>query len=140
CFTTPCPQPTDRILVRGFPTTAGSFTLILTAYDANGLSGNGKFTITIDGGTMPSSVKCSPETQQVASGQLVTVTATGGSGALAWSAPGGVPEMGGDTATFSTTYTRTDKSLLPEMKEITVTRGNQSASWCKVQVMPPVTI
>ncbi len=139
CFTTPCPQPTDRILVKGIPTTAGSFTFILTAYDANGLSGNGKFTITIDGG-VPSSVKCSPETQQVASGQLVTVTATGGSGALAWSAPGGVPASGGDTATFSTTYTRTDTNPLPETKEITVTRGNQSASWCRVQVMPPAIV
>ncbi|MEK7174196.1 MAG: putative Ig domain-containing protein [Patescibacteria group bacterium] len=140
CFTIPCPQPTERVALKGNPTKTGSYTFSLTAYDGNGRSGSGKFTVTINGEIPPTSVRCSPEFQQVASGQLVKVSASGGNGDFSWSAPGGAPEIGGNAAIFSTTHTRTDKSLLPESREITVTRGNQSASWCKVQVMPPVTI
>jgi len=72
---------------------------------------------------------CAPPTQTVSIGQTASVSATGGTGTYAWSAPGGsIPT--GTGSTFATSYPTAGT------KTITVTSGAQTDT-CQVLVPPP---
>jgi hypothetical protein len=72
---------------------------------------------------------CAPPAQTVAIGQTANVSATGGTGTYAWSAPGG-STITGTGAAFGTSYAAAGSNT------ITVTSGAQTAT-CLVNVPPP---
>ena len=84
----------------------------------------------------PTTLSCSPTNQTANINNLVSFTATGGTGNYSWSTFGGNPS-GGYLQTFSTYYSTSGS------KTVTVTSGNQTAN-CYVNVnevvVPPTTL
>ena len=84
----------------------------------------------------PFELSCSPLSQAVAIGTSAVINGSGGTRPYGWSAPGGSPSSGGDTTSFSTSYsttgtktvTLTDSSAPQQSVNCTVTLGTENAT------------
>jgi hypothetical protein len=101
---------------------AGSGTYIATVTSG---SATATCEVSVTASVIPQLV-CAPPTQTVQSGQAASVTASGGTGAYSWSAPGGSTSTG-TGASFNTSYSSSGPHT------ITVTSGEQTAT-CLVTV------
>ncbi len=120
----------------GGSTASGTGSSFTTSYAA---AGTNNVTVTSGGATKtcqvvvppppPAQLVCAAPTQSVAINATATVTATGGTGAYGWSAPGGLT-VAGSGPSFNTTYPSAGT------RTITVTSGAQNAT-CQVVVPPP---
>jgi hypothetical protein len=102
---------------------AGTYVVVVTSA---GLSASCR--VTVPPSITPELV-CTPGTQTVATGQLATFSAAGGTGVYNWSAPGG-STTSGSGATFSTSYAS------PGTNTVAVTSGSATKT-CQVVVPPP---
>lgn len=105
--------------------TPGTYTVIVSSA---GQSATCNVTVTA---ASAGSLVCSPATQNVTLGQTASVTATGGTGAYVWSAPG-LNVINPNGSGFSASYASTG------LKTLTVTSGGASST-CAVNVLPAST-
>ena len=119
----------------GGTTAAGAGAAFSTSYTTGGTrtvtvtSGGQSATCQVIVPTPDPPLVCAPPTQTVGIGVPASMTATGGNGTYAWTAPGGTTAAGAGAA-FSTAYATAGTRL------VTVTSGGQSAT-CQVIVPDP---
>lgn len=104
--------------------TAGAYTITVT-------SGSETATCQVDV-TPPPPLVCAPVTQTVQVNQTAALSATGGTGTYAWTAPGSSTPTG-TGGSFNTSYATAGTNT------VTVTSGSASAT-CQVTVPPPTVI